>query len=269
MTFSRWQPIHLGERLTGDVTPAALAPIPLATGSQLLQRSYKGSLGRGLALAAVAHAAGLGLYWGIRAAEPPSRAAREIALTYVTLEPPLAPPAVPAPRLPPPATSARAASGVPEPVPDPDARPDQTIPAQNDPVLAAPPGVTTAAGAVAGVVPASPITPTPIPAAGQVPPAGQVFEVVEQMPEIIGGLHSIRPVYPELDRRVGNEGRVLLRFVVNEDGSVSDVVVTRGVSPGLDRAAVEAVQRARFRPGMQRGRAVKVRFSLPVNFRLN
>jgi protein TonB len=89
------------------------------------------------------------------------------------------------------------------------------------------------------------------------------------MPELIGGLASIQPTYPEMERRAGIEGRVFLQFVVNEDGSVTEVTVTRGVSPGLDRAAVEAVQRARFRPGMQRGRAVRVRFSLPVNFRLN
>jgi protein TonB len=72
-----------------------------------------------------------------------------------------------------------------------------------------------------------------------------------------------------MEHRAGIEGRVIVQFVVNEDGAVSDIVVTRGVSPGLDRAAVEAAQRARFRPGMQAGRPVRVRFALPINFRLN
>jgi len=95
-----------------------------------------------------------------------------------------------------------------------------------------------------------------------------VFEVVEQMPMLIGGLGSIQPVYPEMERRAGVQGRVFLQFIVNEDGSVSDIVVTRSVSPGLDAAAVAALRSARFTPGIQRGRPVKVRFSLPVNFRL-
>jgi protein TonB len=89
------------------------------------------------------------------------------------------------------------------------------------------------------------------------------------MPELIGGLESIRPTYPEMERRAGVEGRVFLQFVVNGDGTVSDITVTRGVSPGLDAAAVQAVRtQARFRPGMQRGRPVRVQFSLPINFRL-
>ncbi|HLA62817.1 MAG TPA: TonB family protein [Rhodothermales bacterium] len=93
--------------------------------------------------------------------------------------------------------------------------------------------------------------------------------VVEQMPELIGGLASIRPVYPVSERRAGIEGRVFVQFVVGVDGSVSDITVTRGVTPALDAAAVEAVSHARFTPGMQRERPVQVRFSLPVNFRLN
>jgi protein TonB len=95
-----------------------------------------------------------------------------------------------------------------------------------------------------------------------------VFVAVEHMPELIGGLASIQPVYPDMERRVGIEGRVVVQFVVNEDGAVSDIVVMRGVNAGLDRAAVEAVRRARFLPGIQAGRPVKVRLALPINFRL-
>lgn len=101
------------------------------------------------------------------------------------------------------------------------------------------------------------------------PPEPEVFVVVEQMPELIGGLASISVEYPELDRLAGIEGRVFLQFIVNEDGTVSDVVVLRGVSVGIDQAAIEAVRRARFTPGMQRGRPVRVRFSIPITFRLS
>lgn len=91
--------------------------------------------------------------------------------------------------------------------------------------------------------------------------------VVEQLPELIGGLASIRPVYPESESG-SVEGRVLVQFVVGADGAVSDITVTRSLAPAFDAAAVEAVRHARFRPGMQRGHPVPVRFSLPVTFRL-
>ena len=89
------------------------------------------------------------------------------------------------------------------------------------------------------------------------------------MPELIGGLASIVVDYPEIDRRAGVEGRVFLQFVVNEDGTVSNIEVVRGVSAGLDQAAKDAIARARFTPGLQRGRAVKVRFAIPITFRLS
>lgn len=111
------------------------------------------------------------------------------------------------------------------------------------------------------------------PAAAQCPASAardpERFYVVEQMPELIGGLTSLRPVYPEAERHAGIEGRVFLRFVVNVDGSVSDIEVIRGLTPALDAAAVEAVRLARFRPGLQRECPIKARFSLPVTFRLD
>lgn len=116
--------------------------------------------------------------------------------------------------------------------------------------------------------PAAAPTAPPPPPEPEPAPEPEVFVVVEQMPELIGGPASIQPVYPDIERMAGVEGRVFLQFVVNEDGSVSDIEVMRGVSPGLDRAAVEALRRARFQPGMQRGRPVKVRFAIPIVFQL-
>jgi len=108
-----------------------------------------------------------------------------------------------------------------------------------------------------------------VPATAQEAGEDSVYAVVEQMPELIGGLASIRLVYPAAERRAGIEGRVFLQFVVNEDGSVSEVTVTRSAGPGLDSAAVAAVRPIRFTPGIQRGRPVRVRFSLPISFRLD
>jgi len=96
------------------------------------------------------------------------------------------------------------------------------------------------------------------------------YVVVEEMPELIGGLASIQQhiTYPEMARRAGIEGRVYVQFTVNEEGDVEDPRVIRGIGGGADEAALEAVKHAKFKPGMQRGRPVRVQYSLPVVFRL-
>src|SRR5690606_38550688 len=103
------------------------------------------------------------------------------------------------------------------------------------------------------------------------PPPEHVFVAVEQMPELVGGIQGLqgRIQYPEMARRAGIEGRVFVQFVVNEQGVPSDIRVVRGIGGGADEAAVAAVRESRFTPGLQRGRPVKVRMSLPVTFRLN
>jgi periplasmic protein TonB len=98
-----------------------------------------------------------------------------------------------------------------------------------------------------------------------------VFIVVERMPELIGGLAQLQSkiVYPEIARLAGIEGRVMVQFIIDEQGRVNNPVVVRGIGGGCDEAAIEAVKNARFTPGMQRGRAVKVSYTLPITFRLN
>lgn len=96
------------------------------------------------------------------------------------------------------------------------------------------------------------------------------FIVVEQMPEPIGGIAAVQKLvkYPEMARRAGIEGRVTIQFVVSETGEIENPVVMRGIGGGCDEAALEAVKKAKFTPGMQRGRPVRVQFSLPIQFRL-
>lgn len=99
-----------------------------------------------------------------------------------------------------------------------------------------------------------------------------VFLVVEEMPQMKGGQQALFDalVYPEMAKRAGIEGRVILQFYVNEDGSVSNINVVRSAGAGgLDDAAVEAMSQMEFTPGIQRGRAVKVQMTQPVIFRLN
>ncbi|MGF1670461.1 MAG: energy transducer TonB [Balneolaceae bacterium] len=96
------------------------------------------------------------------------------------------------------------------------------------------------------------------------------FVVVEDMPELIGGLAELQRKirYPEMARRAGIEGRVIIQFIVNERGEVENPQVVRGIGGGADEEALRVVSQAQFRPGMQRGRPVRVQYSLPIVFQL-
>lgn len=96
------------------------------------------------------------------------------------------------------------------------------------------------------------------------------FVVVENMPELIGGLAGLQQKvrYPEMARKAGIEGRVIIQFIVNEDGNVEDPRVVRGIGGGCDEEALRAVKQARFKPGRQRGNPVRVQYSLPIVFKL-
>ena len=124
-------------------------------------------------------------------------------------------------------------------------------------------------------VPGPPPPPPPPPAGSVEPPppppdpvrVDSTFIVVEEDPELIGGLDGLqsRVEYPEFARRAGIEGTVYVQFVVDEQGRVSEARAVRG-NEQLAQSAVKAVAESQFRPGMQRGRPVKVRYTLPVRF---
>lgn len=102
-----------------------------------------------------------------------------------------------------------------------------------------------------------------------------IFVVVEDMPSFPGGMEecvrflSRNIKYPVEAQKAGAQGRVILSFIVNKDGTISDVEVMRSVSKELDAEAVRVVQSMpKWKPGKQRGQAVDVRFSMPVTFRL-
>lgn len=96
------------------------------------------------------------------------------------------------------------------------------------------------------------------------------FVAVEQMPELIGGLAKLQGSiqYPDMARKAGIEGRVIVQFIVTENGTVENPRVIRGIGGGCDEEALKAVRQAHFKPGRQRGKAVRVQYSLPVVFRL-
>jgi TonB family protein len=94
-------------------------------------------------------------------------------------------------------------------------------------------------------------------------------QTVDTPPRIQGGMKALSDAgtYPELAKKAGIEGRVLVQFTVGEDGSVSDAQVTSGVHDMLNQAALEAVKQLSFEPGRKNGQPVSVQVNLPVTFR--
>lgn len=106
-------------------------------------------------------------------------------------------------------------------------------------------------------------------------PQGQIFTVVEKMPTFPGGLKALMTYlsknihYPEKTRKQGIQGTVFVHFVINQNGSISNVKVLKGVSPECDAEAVRAVEHMpKWIPGEQKGRKVRVAFNLPIKFSL-
>lgn len=103
-----------------------------------------------------------------------------------------------------------------------------------------------------------------------------VFVVVESMPEFPGGQQALFKYlsdnikYPVIAQENGIQGRVICQFVVNKDGSIVDVEVARsGGDPSLDKEAVRVIKSMpKWKPGKQRGKAVRVKYTVPVNFKL-
>ena len=105
--------------------------------------------------------------------------------------------------------------------------------------------------------------------------AQQIFTVVEEMPKFPGGdaellkfiSKSIR--YPVIAQENGIQGRVICSFVVNRDGSIVDAQVLRGVDPSLDKEALRVINSMpKWSPGKQRGKPVRVKYTVPITFRL-
>lgn len=103
----------------------------------------------------------------------------------------------------------------------------------------------------------------------------KVFDVVEQMPSFPGGQGALMQYlannikYPVVAQENGVQGRVVVSFVVERDGSITDVQVVRSVDPSLDREAQRVVKSMpKWIPGKQNGQAVRVKYNVPVSFRL-
>lgn len=120
-------------------------------------------------------------------------------------------------------------------------------------------------------------TPPPVVAPPTLEPEDteEIFEIVEEPTSFPGGMQELMKwlgkniKYPDLAADNGIQGRVMVRFVVERDGSTSNVEIARSVDPSLDKEAIRVVKAMpKWNPGKQRGKAVRQRFVLPVQFRL-
>ncbi|MCY4418307.1 MAG: TonB family protein [Cytophagales bacterium] len=104
----------------------------------------------------------------------------------------------------------------------------------------------------------------------------EIFLIVEEQPTPIGGMKAFYEFiqknlrYPPQASRMGVEGRVYIDFVVEKDGSLSQIGVLKGIGAGCDKEALRVMRLCpiKWRPGKQRGKPVRVRFRLPLTFRL-
>lgn len=101
------------------------------------------------------------------------------------------------------------------------------------------------------------------------------FIIVENMPTFPGGEKKMMEYvaknvkYPQLAKEVGTQGRVFVSFVVEKDGSITNVTILRGIGSGCDEEAMRVVKSMpKWNPGLQCGRAVRVSCNLPINFKL-
>ncbi len=105
--------------------------------------------------------------------------------------------------------------------------------------------------------------------------ADVIIDIAETMPSFIGGYEAFYRFvgknlkYPPQARRIGVEGKVFVHFVVDKDGSLSDISIARGIGAGCDEEVLRIVQMSpKWNPGLQRGNPVRVRMMLPITFRL-
>ena len=103
----------------------------------------------------------------------------------------------------------------------------------------------------------------------------EIFDVVEELPEYPGGLEAMYKFlndnmkYPKKARKKRIQGKVYVQFVVDRDGSITNVEVLRGIGYGCDAEAVRVVKlMPKWKSGKQRGKFVKVRYKLPITFKL-
>lgn len=251
-----------------------------AYGAFALRQQYKPTLslalwlGVGLFLLGLAAPMLYDRFWP-RALNPNNQAMTEVTLQRVA-EPPVEQPIPVLPAEPAPAV-ATVRNLPPVVMPEADVVED-VLPATADQLKEATSGTETAEGTgdIAIIAPPEASSPTVREKALEVAPkTDEPFVIVEQQPAFPGGMDGLRNFlsknlnYPRQAAAAGVSGRVYISFVVNADGSLTDVEVLKGIGFGCDEEARRVIKAMpRWQPGRQSGRAVRVKFNLPISFSL-
>lgn len=98
----------------------------------------------------------------------------------------------------------------------------------------------------------------------------EIFVVVEQAPELIGGLQYAQSLvrYPQMAIEANIQGRVVVQMVIDKNGNVQQPRVVRGIGGGCDEEAIRVLKQVKFKPGMQRGKPVSVQYTIPIVFKI-
>jgi protein TonB len=122
---------------------------------------------------------------------------------------------------------------------------------------------------------APPTPPTPAQPVVEDEPTDEIVFIAETQPAPVGGYEAFYKYigknikYPDQARKMGVEGKVFVQFVIDKDGSITDINVMKGIGSGCDEEAIRVIKSApKWTPGKQRGRPVRVRMSVPIIFRL-
>lgn len=245
-------------------------------GGYELRKNYPKRVGRSMLALVIAFGFGVGYYaianMSKKGPEKTKPIMREVTLAEPPPIDPKKPPPPPPPAEPPPPVKPTVKFTPPVIEKDEDVKEDEKPPEQTE-LKEVASGPKTEAGDPNGIDPGivdNPGTGTGVVEAA--PPPPQIFTYVEQMPEFNGNVQEYlanKLRYPDQAREAGIEGRVIVKFVVNEDGDISDAQVVRGIGGGCDEEALRVVKSMpKWKAGKQNGRPVKVYFTLPISFRL-
>ena len=97
-----------------------------------------------------------------------------------------------------------------------------------------------------------------------------IYIMCEKMPELIGGMDGLQKKirYPLQAKTLGVQGVVYVQSIINEKGKIEDPKVVKKLGAGCDEEAIRVLKKSKFKPGYDKGKPVKVRFTLPIFFRL-
>jgi TonB family protein len=102
------------------------------------------------------------------------------------------------------------------------------------------------------------------------PPEKDYYVSVTEMPKLIGGFNALQKKinYPEEAQKARTEGKVVVRFIVNKEGKVENPQVIKSVSDALDNETLRVIKQAKFEPGQQDGKNVRVQYAIPITYKL-